>query len=124
MRRQVVVVVTIDILLLLQFQRGQTGSCSSSNIPTLQKKRWTPPDQVYHKGKQEHIYEWHRGFVRELVFRILFERRMWHFELPAGVEVIGWIQMFSHPYHVQVDNAVILLASSPWGLHSLCSSKP
>lgn len=56
--------------------------------------------------------EWHRGFIRELVRCILLERRMWHFELPAGIKVIRWIEMFSHPYQAQADNVAILLEST------------
>lgn len=42
-------------------------------------------------------------------FLHLFEGRMWYFELSAGVEMISWVEMFSHPYQAQVVNA----ANSP-----------
>lgn len=70
------------------------------------------PSGVSEGQRRANLPEQHRGFIRELVCCILFERRMRHFELPAGVKVIGWIEMFSHPYQAQADNAAILLASS------------
>lgn len=87
---------------------GQTESCPSPQYPDPEEKDSTQSGV----SAGANLPEWHRGFIRELVHCILFARRMWHFELPAGVKAIGWIEMFPHPYQAQADNVSILLESS------------
>lgn len=98
----------------VSFTPVSEGTNRKLSIPPTSRscRKGLNPIRCTEGQRRANLPEQHRGFIRELVCCILFERRMRHFELPAGVKVIGWIEMFSHPYQAQADNAAILLASS------------